>query len=300
MKKLLLIGLLISGFCFGQKIGNWYVNEKEDPITDERILTLYTNSKESQKFNYGRKTGKLLIRSTNRNLELFVNWGGFITTQSTKVTYQIGDNEPKSEYWTMSTDHKATFSRRSIKIVKEMRYEKRSLFRVTPYGDSPITYSFDITGLDSIINQYTEDFVSFDEGDMSEASVRFIPYDDPPKPLTPIKPKYPEEAKEMGIEGTVIVQVFVNEKGRVTYTTIMKGFPDTGLNEAAIEAIKKTQFKPAMQGNKKVGVWISIPVNFRLGGTTSIWNTGGGSFEEKNISFIMMTVAFILIFGLIL
>ena len=40
--------------------------------------------------------------------------------------------------------------------------------------------------------------------------VKFIPYDDPPKPLTPIRPKYPEIAQEAGIEGTVIVQVFVD------------------------------------------------------------------------------------------
>ena len=45
--------------------------------------------------------------------------------------------------------------------------------------------------------------------------MKFIPYDDPPVPLRPIKPKYPEIAQEAGIEGTVVVQVFVDEKGRV-------------------------------------------------------------------------------------
>ncbi len=94
--------------------------------------------------------------------------------------------------------------------------------------------------------------------------VKFIPYDDPPQPLTPIRPKYPEIAQEAGIEGTVIVQVFVDKKGRVKETLILKGIPNTGLDEAAIEAIRKTRFRPAKQRERAVGVWISIPVNFRL------------------------------------
>ncbi len=94
--------------------------------------------------------------------------------------------------------------------------------------------------------------------------VKFIPYDDPPKPLSPIRPKYPDMAQEAGIEGTVIVQVFVDKKGRVKETLILKGIPNTGLDEAAIEAIRKTRFKPAKQRERAVGVWISIPVNFRL------------------------------------
>jgi len=97
-----------------------------------------------------------------------------------------------------------------------------------------------------------------------EPRVKFIPYDDPPRPKSAIRPKYPKEAKEAGIEGTVIVQVYVDKKGRVKETIILKGIPNTGLDEAAIEAIKKTKFKPAMQRGKPVGVWTSIPVNFRL------------------------------------
>jgi len=37
-----------------------------------------------------------------------------------------------------------------------------------------------------------------------------------------------------------------------------------GLDEAAISAIKKTRFKPAKQRDRDVGVWIAIPVVFRL------------------------------------
>jgi len=94
--------------------------------------------------------------------------------------------------------------------------------------------------------------------------VKFIPYDDPPVPLRPIKPKYPEIAQEAGIEGTVVVQVFVDARGRVKETVILKGIPNTGLDEAATQAIRLERFKTARQRERAVGVWISIPVNFRL------------------------------------
>lgn len=94
--------------------------------------------------------------------------------------------------------------------------------------------------------------------------VRFIPYDDPPVPRTKIDPVYPEIAQEAGIEGTVIVQAFINARGIVEETIILKGVPNTGLDEAAAAAIKKTRFKPAKQRDRPVGVWISIPVHFTL------------------------------------
>ena len=94
--------------------------------------------------------------------------------------------------------------------------------------------------------------------------VKFIPYDKAPIPMSPIRPEYPEIAMEAGIEGTVIVQAFINKKGVVEDTMILKGIPNTGLNEAAEEAVKRTRWKPARQRDKKVGVWMSIPINFKL------------------------------------
>ena len=103
----------------------------------------------------------------------------------------------------------------------------------------------------------------------TQPEVKFIPYDTPPKPLggyAAIQENivYPELAQKAGIEGTVIVQAFIDETGQVTSTKILKGFPDTGLNEAAKAALEKTAFKPAYQREYPVGVWISVPVNFRL------------------------------------
>ena len=93
---------------------------------------------------------------------------------------------------------------------------------------------------------------------------KFIPYDDPPRPITPIKPVYPDIAQEAGIEGQVLVQCFIDEKGKVKETIVVKGIPNTGLNETAVAALRKTRFRPAKQRERPVGVWITIPINFKL------------------------------------
>ena len=98
----------------------------------------------------------------------------------------------------------------------------------------------------------------------SGPQVKFIPYDDPPVPLTPIRPKYPEIAQEAGIEGTVYIQFFIDVKGNVTEAWVQKGIPNTGLNEAALIAVKRSKWKPAQQRDKKVGVWQTVPVKFEL------------------------------------
>jgi len=114
------------------------------------------------------------------------------------------------------------------------------------------------------------DFDDFEDWDTpppppsSGPNVKFIPYDKPPKPIIPIKPIYPDIAQEAGIEGTIYIQFFIDKKGNVTEAWVQKGIPNTGLDEAALSAVKKSRWKPAQQRDKKVGVWQTVPVKFEL------------------------------------
>ena len=125
---------------------------------------------------------------------------------------------------------------------------------------------------EDIADDLTLDELDFDDFSNMDApppppsgpKVAFIPYDLAPRAKSAIKPIYPEIAQEAGIEGVVVVQAFIDERGRVKETLILKGVPKTGLDEAAMEAIRRTKFHPAEQRERPVAVWISIPVNFRL------------------------------------
>ena len=114
------------------------------------------------------------------------------------------------------------------------------------------------------------DFDDFEDWDTAPPlpsegpNVKFIPYDKPPKPKIPIKPIYPEIAQEAGIEGTLYIQFFIDVKRNVTEAWVQKGIPNTGLNEAALTAVKRSKWKPAQQRDKKVGVWQTVPVKFEL------------------------------------
>jgi len=76
--------------------------------------------------------------------------------------------------------------------------------------------------------------------------------------------KYPEIARKAGIEGRVTVHVLVSEKGIVIRTKILQSLGHTGCDQAAVNAIKKVRWNPAMQRDKPVKVWVAIPVIFRL------------------------------------
>ncbi len=75
--------------------------------------------------------------------------------------------------------------------------------------------------------------------------------------------KYPESAKEEGIQGKVLVKVFVNKNGNVTKTMIITSL-NADCDKAAETAIKKTKFEPAQIDGKNVDAKVTIPIMFKL------------------------------------
>ena len=103
---------------------------------------------------------------------------------------------------------------------------------------------------------------------VEEEPVYFVAVEEMPEPIggiTEIQKKivYPEIAKRAGVEGKVYVLAFVDESGTVTDAKIIKGI-GAGCDEAALDAVKKTKFKPGKQRGKPVKVQVSIQVVFKL------------------------------------
>jgi TonB family C-terminal domain len=103
---------------------------------------------------------------------------------------------------------------------------------------------------------------------VEEEPVYFVAVEEMPEPIGGIsaiqqKIVYPEIAKRAGVEGKVYVLAFVDESGTVTDAKIIKGI-GAGCDEAALDAVKKTKFKPGKQRGKAVKVQVSIPVVFKL------------------------------------
>ncbi|HEX2164091.1 MAG TPA: energy transducer TonB [Thermoanaerobaculia bacterium] len=77
------------------------------------------------------------------------------------------------------------------------------------------------------------------------------------------QPQYTEIARKARIQGVVIVQAIINKQGDVTDVKVLKGLP-MGLDEAAVDAIRKWKFEPATLNGKPVDVYYNLTVNFTL------------------------------------
>ncbi len=75
--------------------------------------------------------------------------------------------------------------------------------------------------------------------------------------------RYPERALRANIEGRVIVQFIVNEKGEVENPKVIRGIGG-GCDEEAIRVVKQAKFKPGMQRGRPVRVQYNLPVIFRI------------------------------------
>jgi TonB family protein len=77
--------------------------------------------------------------------------------------------------------------------------------------------------------------------------------------------KYPEIAKERGIQGIVYVQIVIDENGEVADLQVMRGVHPLLDNEALRVLRKMPKWIPGSQRGENVPVRIMIPINFNLG-----------------------------------
>lgn len=93
----------------------------------------------------------------------------------------------------------------------------------------------------------------------------FVPYEKEPQIIKSVKPTYPELAKRAGVEGTVVLKLWVDKEGKVRKAVVLRS--DAALFEQpAIDAAIQFVFTPAMQHSGPVSVWVSIPFRFYLRG----------------------------------
>ena len=80
--------------------------------------------------------------------------------------------------------------------------------------------------------------------------------------------KYPASALRQGIEGRVWVEFIVGKNGAVRNARISKGIGG-GCDEAVLEAVRNLpRFIPGTQSGKPVAVSFTVPITFRMEGST--------------------------------
>jgi len=90
----------------------------------------------------------------------------------------------------------------------------------------------------------------------------FVYYEVAPVAVEKVQPEYPPIAQQAGMEATVLLQVLVGRDGRVQNVTVEHSAPM--FDEAAVSAVRRWRFSPALSSGHPVAVWIALPVRFTL------------------------------------
>jgi TonB family protein len=84
-----------------------------------------------------------------------------------------------------------------------------------------------------------------------------------PKALHAPDPSYDERARQDKLQGTVVLSLIIDTLGRPSTLVITRPLGE-GLDEKAVEAVRKWKFEPATFHGAAVPVSINVEVNFRL------------------------------------
>ena len=75
---------------------------------------------------------------------------------------------------------------------------------------------------------------------------------------------YPTLLKEMGVEGSVLVALLVDTVGHVSDARVLESSGQRAFDEAALAAAGRLRFTPAVDRERRVAVWVSVPIVFTL------------------------------------
>jgi len=84
-----------------------------------------------------------------------------------------------------------------------------------------------------------------------------------PVVLYKVDPEYSEEARKAKYAGTVVLQLIVDAAGKAQSIRVARSL-GLGLDENAIQAVKKWKFRPGYRNGQPVAVIATVEVNFRL------------------------------------
>lgn len=77
-------------------------------------------------------------------------------------------------------------------------------------------------------------------------------------------PEYPGIARKRGYQGTVVLEVLVDQNGRVGDLRLFASSGHSILDRSAMASVKGWLFEPGMKGGKKIDMWVRVPVRFEL------------------------------------
>lgn len=107
-------------------------------------------------------------------------------------------------------------------------------------------------------------------GEGDEAPPVFYSYDRAPHVTRRVEPAYPAAARDMGAEGTVVVNLNIDERGRILRAWVAAANANEILINAALDAAYEFEFAPGLQRHIPVKCTVAIPFQFTLRKTLQV------------------------------
>lgn len=85
----------------------------------------------------------------------------------------------------------------------------------------------------------------------------------PPRPIQTPDPEYSEEARKARFQGVCTLWLIVDTSGKPRDVHVAQSL-GLGLDEKAIDAVRRWKFEPAMKDGRPVAVRVNVEVTFRL------------------------------------
>jgi periplasmic protein TonB len=82
-----------------------------------------------------------------------------------------------------------------------------------------------------------------------------------PKLISSVSPAYPEIARRQNVQGDVVVDLLVDETGKVADAKVISG--PSLLREAALESLRKNKYNPATLDGKPASAHVTVTVHFK-------------------------------------
>ena len=107
---------------------------------------------------------------------------------------------------------------------------------------------------------------TYDDNRPAPAIFKYMKASVMPTPLKDVQPEYPDKARALSIEGTVMVDMWLRKDGTVSVVSIYKSAHPL-LDSAAAKAAAQSSFTPARGADgAPVNVWVRRPFRFSLSG----------------------------------
>ncbi|WP_158275158.1 type VI secretion system-associated protein TagO [Thioclava sp. NG1] len=142
---------------------NWSVYQKKNPLDDSKVVQLTTLSSEPMHDRFrARDRASLVFRCESNTTNAYIVFGGLFMSSNSghgRVNYRVDDRKPARTNMGESNDNTALglwSGGRAIPFIKGLMGASKLYVEATPFSESRVSMTFDISGLDEAIKPLRE------------------------------------------------------------------------------------------------------------------------------------------------